>query len=162
VSVSKDELVFSSAHFITYAGHRCEGLHGHNYRVRATVEGALDPDDKLVFDFIELKRIMRELCREIDHLVLLPTLSSRIVVEEADGVVAVSVDGQPRYRFPRADCALLPVPNTTVEMLAEMLSTRLRAALDTLAAGLTSIEIEVEESFGQSATCRVVLAELTH
>ena len=28
VSVSKDYLVFASAHFITFAGHRCEGLHG--------------------------------------------------------------------------------------------------------------------------------------
>jgi 6-pyruvoyltetrahydropterin/6-carboxytetrahydropterin synthase len=44
VSVAKDYLVFSSAHFITFAGHRCEGLHGHNYRARATVEGALDQE----------------------------------------------------------------------------------------------------------------------
>ena len=42
VSVSKDYLVFASAHFITFAGHRCEGLHGHNYRARVTIEGALD------------------------------------------------------------------------------------------------------------------------
>jgi hypothetical protein len=43
-----------------------------------------------------------------------------------------------------------------------MLAERLRAALGSLdAGGLTSIEIEVEESFGQSATCRVVLAERT-
>ena len=42
VSVTKDYLVFASAHFITFAGHRCEGLHGHNYRARVTVEGALE------------------------------------------------------------------------------------------------------------------------
>ena len=35
--------------------------------------GELDPTDKLVFDFLELKRIMRLLCGEIDHLVLLPS-----------------------------------------------------------------------------------------
>ena len=44
VSVTKDNLVFSSAHFITFAGHRCEGLHGHNYRAHVTVEGALDTE----------------------------------------------------------------------------------------------------------------------
>ena len=38
VSVTKDYLVFASAHFITFAGHRCEGLHGHNYRVGVTIE----------------------------------------------------------------------------------------------------------------------------
>ena len=30
VQVSKDYLVFASAHFITFRGHQCETLHGHN------------------------------------------------------------------------------------------------------------------------------------
>jgi len=158
VSVTKDDLVFSSAHFITYAGHRCEGLHGHNYRARVTVDGALDAADRLVFDFLELKRIMRVLCRDIDHLVLLPTQSQRIAVVEDGDVVRVSVDGTPRYVFPRRDCALLPVPNTTVEMLAELLATRLRAELQALGVGsLTAIEMEIEENVGQSATYRMEL-----
>ena len=72
VSVSKDYLVFASAHFITFAGHRCEGLHGHNYRARVTIEGALDEESWFVFDFVALKRLMRGLCDEIDHKVLLP------------------------------------------------------------------------------------------
>ena len=60
--------------------------------------------------------------------------------------------------FPRADCALLPVPNTTAEMLAELLAGRLRVELEaTGARGLTAIEMEVEENFGQSAFYRVGL-----
>ena len=121
VSVTKDYLVFSSAHFITFAGHRCEGLHGHNYRARVTLEGELEEESWFVFDFVELKRIMRRLCDEIDHLVLLPLRSPRVQVGEEGESVTVAVDGKPRYVFPRADCALLPIPNTTVEMLAEML-----------------------------------------
>ena len=58
VSVAKDYLVFASAHFITFAGHRCEGLHGHNYRARVTIEGELDQESGWVIDFIEVKRIM--------------------------------------------------------------------------------------------------------
>jgi 6-pyruvoyltetrahydropterin/6-carboxytetrahydropterin synthase len=158
VSVARDDLVFSSAHFITYAGHRCEGLHGHNYRARVTVDGELDPADNLVFDFLELKRIMRRLCGEIDHLVLLPLESARIRVTEEGDTVRVSVDETPRYVFPRRDCALLPVPNTTVEMLAELLATRLRGQLAALGVGgLTAIEMEIEENFGQSATYRMLL-----
>ena len=42
VAVTKEDLVFAAAHFITLAGHRCESLHGHNYRVGVTLEGALD------------------------------------------------------------------------------------------------------------------------
>ena len=158
VTVSKDYLVFASAHFITFAGHRCEGLHGHNYRARVTIEGRVNQESWFVFDFVVLKRIMRKLCDEIDHLVLLPTESDRIQVKEEGETVHVAVDGRPRYVFPRRDCALLPIPNTTVEMLAEMLIDRLRGELTAAGGtGVTAIEMEVEESFGQSATCRVTI-----
>ena len=71
----------------------------------------------------------------------------------------MSVDGRPRYVFPRRDCALLPIPNTTVEMIAEMLTDRLRAHLEqTRATGLTAIEMEIEENFGQSAYYRLTLS----
>jgi 6-pyruvoyltetrahydropterin/6-carboxytetrahydropterin synthase len=159
VRVEKDYLVFASAHFITFAGHRCEGLHGHNYRVGVTLEGALDAESWYVFDFVALKRVMRRLCDEIDHKVLLATENPILRVREDGDTVTVAVDGRPRYLFPRVDCAHLPIPNTTVEMLAELLVARLRAALADAggASGLTAIEMEVEENFGQSATYRLAL-----
>ncbi len=158
VSVTKDYLVFASAHFITFAGHRCEGLHGHNYRARVTVEGALDESAWFVFDFTVLKKIMRGLCDEIDHKVLLPLQNPKIEVVDDGAQVKVAYEGKPRYVFPTVDCALLPVPNTTVEMLAELLANRLHTeVLAAGGAGLTAIEMEVEENFGQSAVYRVTL-----
>src|SRR4026209_558759 len=158
VLVTKDYLGFASAHFITFAGHRCEGLHGHNYRAGVTIEGRLNEESWFVFDFVELKRIMRALCDAIDHLVLLPLKSTRVQGAEEGDVVKVAVDGKPRYVFPRRDCALLPIPNTTVEMLAQMLTERLHAEPQTMGAhGRAEIEMEVEENFGQSAVYRVAL-----
>lgn len=158
VSVTKDYLVFASAHFITFAGHRCEGLHGHNYRARVTLDGELDEQSWFVFDFVVLKKIMRGLCDEIDHKVLLPLENPKIQVVEDGDSVTVAYEGKPRYVFPLRDCSLLPVPNTTVEMLAELLVRRLRAELEKLGArGLTAIEMEVEENFGQSAVYRETL-----
>jgi 6-pyruvoyltetrahydropterin/6-carboxytetrahydropterin synthase len=155
VSVAKDYLVFASAHFITFAGHRCEGLHGHNYRASVTVEGALDDEAWFVYDFTVLKRIMRGLCDEIDHKVLLPLHNPKVQVVDEGDVVRVAYEGKPRYVFPRVDCALLPVTNTTVEMLAEMLTARLRAELEkTGAKGITATEMEVEENIGQAAVYR--------
>jgi hypothetical protein len=53
---------------------------------------------------------------------------------------------------------LLPIPNTTVEMLAQLLTERLHHELQTMGArDLTAIEMEVEENFGQSAVYRVTL-----
>jgi 6-pyruvoyltetrahydropterin/6-carboxytetrahydropterin synthase len=155
VRVTKDYLVFASAHFITFAGHRCEPLHGHNYRVGVTLEGALDEESWYVVDFSELKRITRQLCDEIDHKVLLPLRNPKLDVRERDGSITVAYEGKQKYVFPREDCALLDIPNTTVEMLAEYLADRVRVALHQAGARtLTSLELEVEENFGQSATYR--------
>jgi 6-pyruvoyltetrahydropterin/6-carboxytetrahydropterin synthase len=159
VSVTKDHLVFASAHFITLPGHRCEPLHGHNYRTRVAIEGGLDPEAHFVFDFSVLKQLMKRLTDEIDHKVLLPLESDIVKVSAQGASVAVLVDGKPRYVFPVEDCALLPVPNTTVEMLARYLAGRVKAEVDRAAAvRLSAIEIEVEENFGQSATYREVLS----
>ena len=159
VSVTKDNIVFASAHFITFPGHRCETLHGHNYRTRVAVEGGLDPETAYVIDFAELKQLMKRLVDEIDHRVLLPLQNAKLQIKEAGDFVTVAYEGAPRYVFPKRDCALLPIPNTTVEMLAQYLCGRARAELlraggEGNAVDLTTIEVEVEENFGQSATYR--------
>lgn len=155
ITVTKDYLVFASAHFITFAGHRCESLHGHNYRAGVVLEGGLDEESWYVLDFRTLKKLMRSLCDEIDHKVLLPLENPRLQVVDHGDSVTVAYDGAPRYLFPRSDCALLPIPNTTVEMLAEYLARRLRAGLEAAGAtNLHAIELEVEENFGQSAVYR--------
>jgi len=155
VAVTKDNLVFASAHFITFPGHRCERLHGHNYRTRVVVEGWLNREAHYVVDFAELKQLMKRLTDEIDHKVLLPLQNPKIEVREEGDTVSVAVMGRPRYVFPRDDCALLPVPNTTVEMLAQYLAGRVQkelAASDGV--DLTAVEVEVEETIGQAATYR--------
>lgn len=159
IRVKKDYTVFSSAHFITFAGHRCESLHGHNYRVGVALDGALDEDGWYVLDFSFIKRLMRQLCDEIDHKVLLPLENPKLGIVAHDDTVRVDYEGKQRYVFPARDCALLPIPNTTVEMLARHLAGRLLTELgEANVAHLTSIEMEVEESFGQSATYRGTLA----
>jgi 6-pyruvoyltetrahydropterin/6-carboxytetrahydropterin synthase len=155
VEVSKDYLVFASAHFITFRGHQCESLHGHNYRVGVAVEGAVDGECLFVLDFSVLKRIVRKLVDEIDHKVLLPSNNPKLGFRETDGSLAVDYFGKPTYVFPRSDCALLPIPNTTAEMLAEYLGSA--ACKELVKEGythLTLLELEVEENYGQSATYR--------
>ncbi len=155
VEVSKDYLVFASAHFITFRGHQCESLHGHNYRVGVAVEGAVDSECLFVLDFSVLKQLVRKLVDEIDHKVLLPTDNPKLSFHEKDGQLAVDYFGEPKYVFPRKDCALLPIANTTAEMLAQYLG---RAAREQLIKEgyrhLTLLELEVEENYGQSATYR--------
>src|SRR4051812_20881657 len=153
VQVSKDYLVFASAHFITFKGHQCETLHGHNYRVGVAVAGSLDSETLFVLDFRVLQQIARRAGDQIEHKILLSTLDPQLAFRGGSRRVSLHYFGQPTYVFPKRDCALLPIPNSTAEMLAQYLGTQMR---EELAAGgythLTSLELEVEENYGQSAT----------
>jgi len=124
-------------------------------RVGVMVEGGVDEECLFVLDFSVLKRIVRKLVDEIDHKVLLPTQNSKLGFRETDGALTVDYFGKPTYVFPRTDCALLPIPNTTAEMLAQYLGTAAHQEL--IKEGythLTLLELEVEENYGQSATYR--------
>jgi len=152
VRVSKDYLVFCAGHFITYGG-QCETLHGHNYRVAVSLHGVPD-ENHYVFDFVTLKRLSQTQCDRLDHRMLLPTENEHLRLEiDAERVV---VRFQSKiYCFPKEDVVMLPVPNTTAEMLARYIAQQLRN--DPLLAqvtNLSAIQVEVEESFGQSASYR--------
>jgi 6-pyruvoyltetrahydropterin/6-carboxytetrahydropterin synthase len=150
VRVTKDYLVFCSGHFITYSGDQCERIHGHNYRTAVEVEDDLD-ENHYVFDFIALKDLTRGIIDEIDHRMLLPTRSTLIQLDEE------GPNWRVRYRdrhwsFPRDECALLPIANTTAELLADYIAGCLRERMTSRGLPLPRVlRVEVEESFGQSA-----------
>ena len=113
-----------------------------------------------VLDFSILKQITRRLVDEVDHKVLLPLQNPKLAFHEDGDRLRVDYFGQPTYVFPRRDCALLEIQNTTAEMLAQYIGTRVR---DELNRGgythLTLLELEVEETYGQSATYRETLGD---
>ena len=154
VRIEKERLVFSAAHFITFDGDVCERLHGHNYHVAAEVYGPLD-ENHYVVDFIALRDELQSLVDELDHRMLLPTEHTTIRVVEQAGEVSVT-HGERRWIFPRGDCALLPVANTTAELLARYLGEQLLAALERrLGKRPERLRISVDECDGQWATCEL-------
>ena len=158
VRLSKDYLVFSAGHFITYDSDVCERLHGHNYRVTAEVHGPLD-ENQYVVDFIALLDTLRAIVEELDHHMLLPTNHPLIrVVADDREVVATFRDR--RWVFPRTDCVLLPVANTTSELLAHWIATRLAGDLEARTKVRPQrICIEVDECFGNLAVCELDLSD---
>lgn len=152
VRVTKDHLVFSAAHFITYAGNICERLHGHNWRVAVELAGPLD-ENAYVFDFIALRDSVQRIVIELDHRMLLPTQHSAIHVRPGEREVEVTF-GDRRWVFPREDCILLPVENTTAERLAWWIGQKLREQLaPAMRKPAGALRVEVEENFGQWAVC---------
>lgn len=152
VRIEKDYTVFCAGHFITYDGHECEPLHGHNYRAAAALEGPLD-ENAYVFDFTKLKRALRAIVDRLDHRMLLPTKSALIRVTQSGAEVQATYRDK-RYVFPLSDVVLLPVPNTTAEMLAWWIAQELRRTLGPLPPRMTALEVEVDESSGQRAFYR--------
>lgn len=154
VRISKDYLVFSAGHFITFNGDVCERLHGHNYRVAAEVFGPLD-ENHYVVDFIALRNTLKQIVDDLDHHMLLPTEHPFIRVV-ADDVSVEATFRERRWVFPRGDCILLPIANTTAELLARHIGRRL---LDELQARLGErpkrLRVEVDECEGQCAVCEL-------
>jgi 6-pyruvoyltetrahydropterin/6-carboxytetrahydropterin synthase len=148
VRLTKDYLVFSCAHFITFNGNICERLHGHNYGLEIEVSGPLD-ENHYVIDFIALRDAAKTIVDRLDHHVLLPTGHDQIVVKTTATEVVATFDDR-RWVFPATDCIMLPVYNTTAEAVAKYIGGELiqelslggRIACDRLRVG-------VDENNGQ-------------
>jgi 6-pyruvoyltetrahydropterin/6-carboxytetrahydropterin synthase len=147
VRIAKAEHVFSAAHFITYAG-QCERLHGHNYHLAAEICGPLDADH-LVVDFLAVRDALRAIVAQLDHFVLLPLEHRELIVREQGEEVHVAFANR-RWIFPRGDCRLLPVANTTAELLAAYVGRELQLALESRC-GLAEpqLRVELDECDGQ-------------
>jgi 6-pyruvoyltetrahydropterin/6-carboxytetrahydropterin synthase len=155
VRIAGDNLLYSAAHFIVLSDGICEPLHGHNYRVTVELAGPLNKID-CVIDFLALCQIMQSIIAEIDHAVLLPAQSPAIQVVADDAEVDVRF-GPRRWILPRAECRLLPVVSTTVELMANYLAQRLLGTLaDRGFAPPRRLRIELEESPGCSAACEIL------
>ncbi len=152
VRVTKDHLVFSAAHFITFNSDICENIHGHNWRLAAEIEGPLDTNS-YVFDFIALRDNLQKIVNELDHHILLPTKHTEINVKETDIEVVVRFR-EKRWLFPLEDCVLLPVDNTTAERIAEWIGEQFINTLEPeIKKEIRKLRIDVEENFGQWAQC---------
>jgi 6-pyruvoyltetrahydropterin/6-carboxytetrahydropterin synthase len=107
---------FSASHFLRFCGN-CEHLHGHNYTIEVFITGPLN-DDGMIVDFKEVKERVIELCKTLDHKVMLPGVSPTIDIAIEDGFVEVKAASK-RYVFPEEDCIIIPTKATTAELLAK-------------------------------------------
>ncbi len=154
VDVTKEQFTFSAAHFITFAGDICERIHGHNYGVRASVEGPLD-ENRYVVDFIALRDAVLKETMTMDHHVILPQSHAEIHVT-SDEKETTATFRDKRWVFPNEDCVLLPVINTTAEEIARVIAERvMEQTREQFGEALDWIEVAVDENNGQWGVCRL-------
>lgn len=156
IVLAKEDFKFSAAHFTLFAGGRAELLHGHNYRVQVELAGHELDEEGLLVDLESFKKLLRGVCAGLDSRTLLPGESARLDWRRDGDAIEVQC-GERRYRFPSADTLVLPLANTSMELLARMIWGDLAAGLrreqgegETQSAGAVDfLAVSVEESSGQ-------------
>ena len=223
VRLVNDDLVFSSAHFITYANGECESLHGHDFRVSVEVDAELDAEGQYVVDFLQLKKTVQEVLRKLDHKILLQEQNPHLTISmretspedetstdicswvsqvggwlsktelptgEGDSTEAMLAGERDlethlsrelgmtpppmadlpqssnmmaplhaeievrfqhrRWVFPEEDCEILPIVNTTAELLAEYIAEELLKKPILAGKAIQKLSVQIDESAGMA------------
>ncbi len=148
IEINKTYLNFSAGHFTIFSATKRELLHGHNFRVSATVIGALVDGNGMTFDYNLLKDTLRALCAELDEHLLLPLHSPHLHIEQDGGTVRARF-GEDVMSLPSGDVLLLPLRNISVEDLSGWFLVRLLERSEILALDCQAIELGVSSGDGQ-------------
>jgi 6-pyruvoyltetrahydropterin/6-carboxytetrahydropterin synthase len=128
-----------------------EPLHGHNYRVQVRGEVPLLEGD-MVFDFLNIKPIVREICDSLDHKLLIPKDNKHLKIYTDKKNYVIQTPDESIFSIPMSDVLLLPILNTSAERIAVYISDKIRAkVMGQFGFSFKSFEVEVEETPGQSA-----------
>jgi 6-pyruvoyltetrahydropterin/6-carboxytetrahydropterin synthase len=128
-----------------------EPLHGHNYRVQVKGEAPELADD-MVFDFLNIKPIVREICDSLDHKLLIPKDNKFLKIYSEKKNYVIETPDESYFSVPMTDTLLLPILNTSAERLAVYICDQIRSLVwDKYKYAFTSLEVEVEETPGQAA-----------
>lgn len=150
ISVDKDYLKFSAAHFLIFPDGTAERLHGHNYKVYVDVQTDLDPHG-LVVNFKEIKPLVRRLCDRLDEHLLIPGQHPELRAESGPVGQMTIRYRERRYEIPADEVIVLPITNTSAENLATWLGRTLRERMLELWPKLRMhlLSLAVEETQGQ-------------
>lgn len=151
IRVYKQYFNFASSHFMLFKDGTREPLHGHNYRVQ--VKGnAPELSDDMVFDFLNIKPIVRKICDSLDHKLMIPKNHPQIIIEDREKNYNIITPDESVFSIPKTDVLLMPIENTSAERIAAYLAYEIRSeVLAQYQFEFNELEIEVEETPGQSA-----------
>lgn len=151
IKVYKQYFNFASSHFMIFEDGSREPLHGHNYRVQVKGEAPSLADD-MVFDFLNIKPIVREICDSLDHKLLIPKECKHLKIHTEKRNYIIETPDESYFSIPQSDVLLLPILNTSAERIAVYICDEIRQKVsDKYGFSFNSLEVEVEETPGQSA-----------
>jgi 6-pyruvoyltetrahydropterin/6-carboxytetrahydropterin synthase len=164
IRIYKEYFNFAAAHFLIFEDGSREELHGHNYQVQMSVDGALSEGNDVFIDFLHIKPLLKRVCDSIDHRTLLPENNPFLSLNVSEPEVLATFHTGDRWIFPRRDVIILPLPNTSVERLSQYICKQTLLALAEIYpdAKIQRVAVSVEESRGQCAEYRLHYPEAKH
>ncbi len=151
--LAKQNFKFSSAHFLIFNATEAEMLHGHNYQVCIELFGP-QPDSYMqqgyFVDFSVIKKSVKAHCDLWDEHVLLPANHPDMKYQKSADQKNYEIHFRDRfYSLPVNETIWLPITNTSVEQLSMLMAETLFKEFKSL--GVTGIQVDIQETLGQSA-----------
>ena len=150
IEVAKQALNFSAAHFTIFSQTEREDLHGHNFQVECELTSPIDANG-LIFDYSLIKRVVKELCDELDEKTILPEKSPYFQLEYTNDYI-IGIYGQERIPFLPRDVITLPISNASVEELCHYLLEKMVNHPDIEAQDIREMTVKVSSSPGQNGS----------
>jgi len=148
ITISKEYLKFSAAHFTIFSATDRERLHGHNFSVAADVTAPVG-DNGMCFSYRIIKDKMQARGSELDEYMLLSGDSPYLEIAEEGDQFRVVFNDEVMF-FRRDDTRVLPVKNATVEEYAWYMLQELLADPELVdQRDLRAIEVRVSSGPGQ-------------
>ncbi|MBT8115975.1 MAG: 6-carboxytetrahydropterin synthase [Arenicella sp.] len=119
IEIHKQYLHFSVAHFTIFSETSRERLHGHNFRIAASIPGEVN-DNGLCFDYAIYKKILQQVCTRFDEYTLIAENSPHLTIEEEGDYYRITHNKIPMMLL-KSDTILLPIRNVTIEELSHYL-----------------------------------------
>ena len=156
ISIAREQYKFSCAHMTVFADGTKERLHGHNYTIAVAIE--VDRVElAAMIPFAPIKAALAELCAAWREHVLIAAKNPFLEILRDGDELELTLCGE-RYVMPRQDALMLPIDNISVEALAAHVAALLQARIAGLEVPhVRALEITIEESPGQGASCTISL-----
>jgi len=148
ITISKEYLKFSAAHFTIFSATDRERLHGHNFAVAVDLTAPVG-DNGMCFSYRILKDRVQRLCDDLDEYMLLSGLSPFLEISEEGNQYKVRFNNEDMY-FLKCDTLVLPIRNATVEEYSHYILTELLNDDELVGAyDIRAIEVRVSSGPGQ-------------
>lgn len=153
IELFKEDMKFSAGHFTIFSKEYRENLHGHNYNVYATFT-TLIGQEGLSFDYRFYKKKLRDICSELDEIVLIPGMNQYLRIEELEHYYHIHFNDETMI-FLKRDIKILPLTNLTVEELSNWILQQVLHDADELERNkIQKIKVKVFSGPGQSGSAR--------